>query len=99
VTAIDAAANTIHVGGAPDLLRDRCELEDVRYVSSRRPRAEFSAQVKFRSHSVEAPARVVPLGDRTRVHFEEPQRALTPGQAAVFYKGDRVIGGGAIAAA
>ena len=99
VTGIDARSNTLRVGTAGDLLRDRCELEDVRYVASRRPQSAFSARVKVRSHSTEAPARVVPLGDRARIHFDEPQRALTPGQAAVFYQGDRVIGGGAIAAA
>jgi len=99
VTGIEPGSNTLHVGPAEDLLRDRCELEDVRYVAARRPRAAFAAQVKVRSHAVEAPARVVPLGDRARIQFAQPQRALTPGQAAVFYHGDRVIGGGAIAAA
>ena len=99
VTGIEPGSNTLHVGPAEDLLRDRCELEDVRYVAARRPQAAFAAQVKVRSHSVEAPADVVPLGDRARIQFAQPQRALTPGQAAVFYHGDRVIGGGAIAAA
>jgi len=40
---------------------------------------------------------VTPLGERARIDFDEPQRALAPGQAAVFYDGDRVIGGGPIA--
>jgi tRNA-specific 2-thiouridylase len=99
VTGIDARTNTLRVGFAEDLLQDRCQLEDVRYVASLRPRDPFRARVKVRSHSVPAPARVDPLGDRAGLHFDEPQRALTPGQAAVFYDGDRVIGGGAIAAA
>ena len=51
----------------------------------------------MRSHAPQAAARVTPLGDRARIDFEAPQRALAPGQAAVFYDGDRVVGGGAIA--
>jgi tRNA-uridine 2-sulfurtransferase len=98
VTAIDAQANTLRVGGAGDLLRESCEIEDVRYVAGRAPERAFKAQVKVRSHAQEAQAQVVPLGDRARIDFVDAQRALAPGQAAVFYDGDRVIGGGAIAA-
>jgi tRNA-specific 2-thiouridylase len=98
VTGIDAATNTITIGGTERLLRTSCRLEDVRYVSGHPPSAPFSAMVKIRSHAPEAGAVVTPLGDRARVDFEQPQRALAPGQAAVFYDGDRVIGGGPIAA-
>jgi tRNA-specific 2-thiouridylase len=53
--------------------------------------------VKVRYRTPPAPATVTPLsGGRVRVSFDEPQRAITPGQAAVFYDGDRVLGGGAI---
>ncbi len=98
VTGIDAATNTLEVGGPGDLLRSDCEVEDVRYVGGRVPPQPFAATVKVRSHAPEAPARLTPLGDRARIEFAEPQRALAPGQAAVFYEGDRVIGGGPIAA-
>jgi tRNA-specific 2-thiouridylase len=54
--------------------------------------------VKVRSHAPLAAAVVTPIGDQARVDFNEPQRALAPGQAAVFYDADRVIGGGPIAA-
>jgi tRNA-specific 2-thiouridylase len=98
VSGIDAATNTITVGGPDQLLRVTCRVEDVRYVDGRRRDGPFAASVKVRSHAPEAEGRVTPLGDRARVDFAAPQRALAPGQAAVFYDGDRVIGGGAIAA-
>jgi tRNA-specific 2-thiouridylase len=79
-------------------LRSSCRLEDVRYVAGHASAAAFAARVKVRSHAPLAAAVVTPLGDQARIDFEEPQRALAPGQAAVFYDGDRVIGGGPIAA-
>jgi tRNA-specific 2-thiouridylase len=98
VRTIDAASNTVTIGGPEQLLRASCRLEDVRYVASRVPRAAFRASVKVRSHAPFAEALVTPLGEQARVDFDAPQRALAPGQAAVFYDGDRVIGGGPIAA-
>jgi tRNA-specific 2-thiouridylase len=98
VTAIDPVRNTVRVGGFDQLLRDGCELQDVRYVAGHPPQDSFFASVKVRSHAPEAAARITPDGARARIEFEEPQRALAPGQAAVFYQGDRVLGGGAIAA-
>ena len=98
VTGIDAGSNTVRVGGADRLLRSSCRVEDVRYIAGRSPEGPFAAHVKIRSHAPEAPALVTPLGDRARIDFDQPQRALAPGQAAVFYDGDRVIGGGPIAA-
>jgi tRNA-specific 2-thiouridylase len=98
VSQIDPARNTVRVGGRDQLLRSSCRLEDVRYVAGHVPPAAFAASVKVRSHAPLAAAVVTPLGDQARVDFDEPQRALAPGQAAVFYDGDRVIGGGPIAA-
>jgi len=97
VSGIDGVTNTIRVGGLNELQRATCRVEDVRYVAGSVPEAPFNARVKIRSHSPEAAALITPLGDQARIDFEVPQRALAPGQAAVFYDGDRVIGGGPIA--
>jgi tRNA-specific 2-thiouridylase len=98
VSRIDAATNTVTIGTADQLQRSSCRLEDVRYVAGRVPPAAFRATVKVRSHAPVAAALVTPLGEQARVDFDQPQRAMAPGQAAVFYHGDRVIGGGPIAA-
>ena len=98
VSTIDAVSNTVTIGGADRLLRSSCRLDNVRYVAGRVPPSAFRAGVKVRSHAPFAGALVTPLGARARIDFDEPQRALAPGQAAVFYDGDRVIGGGPIAA-
>jgi tRNA-specific 2-thiouridylase len=98
VSRIDASSNTLTVGASSQLWRTTCSVEDVRYVSGRPPAGVFRAEVKVRSHAPEQPALVTPLGDRARIDFDSPQRALAPGQAAVFYEADRVIGGGPIAA-
>jgi tRNA-uridine 2-sulfurtransferase len=97
VSGIDPATNTVRVGGRDQLLRSSCRLEDVRYVAGHIPPGAFAASVKVRSHAPLATAIVTPLGDQARIDFDQPQRALAPGQAAVFYDGNRVIGGGPIA--
>ena len=98
VNRIDAATNTLTIGRPEDLLSKTCMVDDVRYVSGTAPPSPFRANVKVRSHASEAPAWVRPLdGHRARIEFDDPQRALAPGQAAVFYDAERVIGGGPIA--
>jgi tRNA-specific 2-thiouridylase len=62
-----------------------------------RPQQPFDAQVRVRYRATPAPARVFPGSDTFRVEFGAPQRAITPGQAAVVYDGDEVVGGGLIA--
>ncbi|RLB55028.1 MAG: tRNA 2-thiouridine(34) synthase MnmA [Deltaproteobacteria bacterium] len=61
-----------------------------------RPTGPFDAQVRIRYRHDPAPAEVTPTEDGFRVRFEEPQRAITPGQATVVYQGDEVIAGGFI---
>ncbi len=97
VSAIDPVLNTLTIAGNDQLLKRSCVAEDVRYVSGRPPASAFPATVKVRSHALEAAAVIEPEGGRARIEFADAQRALAPGQAAVFYDGDRVIGGGSIA--
>jgi tRNA-specific 2-thiouridylase len=72
--------------------------EEVNWIAFEAPRESFRAEVRIRHGHRPAPAEVRPLdGGRARVLFDSPQRALTPGQAAVFYRGEAVLGGGWIA--
>ena len=58
------------------------------------PTGEVHCSAKIRYRHTPAPAIVRPVGDGVEVHFNEPQSAITPGQAVVFYDGERVLGGG-----
>ncbi len=85
--------NTLVVGGSGELASGTCPVAAVTWLS-REPRGPFRCTVKIRYRHPGAPAEVVPAGDGCLVRFDAPQRAVTPGQAAVFYEGDRVLGGG-----
>ncbi len=96
VTGIDAESNTVTIGREADLMASGLVAERVNWLHSA-PLAPTRASVKIRYRTPAAQASVTPLGDgNVRVRFGEPQRAITPGQAAVFYDGDEVLGGGAI---
>lgn len=87
------------VGPDVALLRDRLVLERCRWVPFERPGGTVRADVRIRSSHAGAPATIRDRGDgRVEVVFDEPQRAIAPGQAAVAYDGDLVLGGGWIAA-
>jgi tRNA-specific 2-thiouridylase len=95
VLEIDAARNRVVVGEDRDLRRDACEVRDVNWIPFAAPDAPIEALVKIRNRHEPAAATVEPLDATTaRIRFREPQRAVTPGQAAVFYEGERVLGGG-----
>ena len=97
VLAKDAAANTLVVGVEAELGESELLAEEVNWIAGEAPGGPFRAQVKTRYTAKEAWAEVTPLGaDRAAVHFEAPQRDITPGQAAVFYAGEVVLGGGLI---
>jgi tRNA-specific 2-thiouridylase len=98
VTALDAERNRVRVGGAEDLLARGAQVKDVSWVAGEPPPRPVRASVRVRHRHEGAPAEVEPLGGgRVRVHFERPVGAVAPGQAAVFYGGDVVLGGGWIA--
>jgi tRNA-specific 2-thiouridylase len=98
VQRIDAASRRVEVGPAESLAAKGALLEGVSWVSGARPPAPARAtvQVRYRHEGVAASIEAAPDG-RARVVFDEPVRAVSPGQAAVFYQGDVVLGGGWIA--
>ena len=97
VTGKDMAANTVTVGPNEALFHRALIAEDVNWVAISCPSKPFRCKAKARSRMTGQPATVYPLEDgRIRVEFDEPQRAITPGQAVVLYDDDLVLGGGTI---
>src|SRR6185295_5250461 len=95
VINIDAAKNRIVVGEQDDLLSREFTTMGVNWIALEKPDAPVRAEVRVRYRHQPAPATITPLeNNRVRVVFAEPQRAITPGQATVFYRGDEVVGGG-----
>ncbi len=98
VIDIDPASRRVIVGAAADLLTERFEIARCRWHQSEAPTEPFEAVVKIRYGHPGTPATVTPQGpDRAEICLHTPQRAVTPGQAAVCYDGERVLGGGWIA--
>lgn len=96
VQSIRPDDGTVVVGGQHDLLSRGLVAERCNWLSFERPPGPVECSVQIRYRSDTAPA-LVTVGDDAQtafVEFEEPQRAVTPGQAAVFYRGDEVLGGG-----
>lgn len=95
VLGIDAAKNRVIVGDQEELMTNEFVAAGVNWIAHDNPTTPVEANVRIRYRHNEAPARITPLAnDRVRVEFAEPQRAITPGQATVFYNGDEVVGGG-----
>ena len=94
VLSIDSATQRIVVGAESALYSRSCRVRDLNWIAFDFPPASLRAAVKIRHQHLAAPATLFPERDAVRVEFDEPQRAITPGQAAVFYQDDLVLGGG-----
>ncbi|MBI4301134.1 MAG: tRNA 2-thiouridine(34) synthase MnmA, partial [Chloroflexi bacterium] len=98
VLAIDMVTNALVVGTQTELWSETLVVDPVYYVSGQSPSESVVVSTKVRYKSLEAAAWLIPQDSRALVRFATPQRAITPGQAAVFYQGEDVFGGGIIAA-
>ena len=98
VVALDRDNNRLVIGEDIELRSSVCEVQNVNWIPFATPDGPVKAHVKVRNRHQPAEAEIIPLGDTTaRICFRESQRAITPGQAAVFYSGEQVLGGGWIA--
>lgn len=97
VTKICPAENRVILGDNEDLFHRELDVEDFNFIAFDNPPAEFRAKAKVRYRQKEQWATVKVTGEKTvHIIFDESQRAITKGQAAVLYDGDVVIGGGVI---
>ncbi|MDR1066161.1 MAG: tRNA 2-thiouridine(34) synthase MnmA [Clostridiales bacterium] len=97
VISKDALSATIVVGEESDLYSESLTAGDVNFISIDKLETPMEVTAKTRYSQAEAPAVITPVGEReVSVRFRKPQRAVTPGQAVVFYDGDAVVGGGVI---
>lgn len=95
VIKLDRTSNRLVVGEDAELRCGTCEVRDVNWIPFARPEEPIKALVKVRNRHEPAAATLTSRDSTSvRVSFREPQRAVTPGQAAVFYSGDLVLGGG-----
>jgi tRNA-uridine 2-sulfurtransferase len=94
----DAVNNRVVLGAPQDLMSDRMHVTGINWMAINPPGEEITAEVRARYHQAAQKARIIPTAENECiVEFETPQRALTPGQSAVFYDGDAMLGGGFIA--
>ena len=96
VIGVEPETNRVVVGPEAALYRDSLTVSRVNYVAGWPPGGPTPVKVKIRYKFEEAPAVLHPRAEGAEVRFETPQRAITPGQAAVFYRDDAVLGGGFI---
>ncbi len=92
---LKVVGNDVVVGGPEALMHDALDVPDASWL--RPPQGTFEGRVRIRYRHAPAQATIEPWEAGFRVRFSEPQRAITPGQAAVVYVGDEVVGGGFIA--
>ncbi|MEG3857850.1 tRNA 2-thiouridine(34) synthase MnmA [Microcoleus sp. herbarium12] len=106
VIELDAAGNRVIVGDRQLAVESECNVQKVNWVSVAQPTAPIRAFVQIRYRSQPVPATIIPVepseadekgsGTRVKVIFDEPQLSITPGQAAVWYDSEVLLGGGII---
>ncbi|MFN9645315.1 MAG: tRNA 2-thiouridine(34) synthase MnmA [Cyanobacteriota bacterium] len=97
VVRLDGALNRVVVAPREEATRDGCRVGAVNWLSIAPPEEALTVEVQVRYRTAPEPARLIPLaGGEVRLEFAEPQFSITPGQAAVFYAGEVVLGGGLI---
>src|SRR6266700_4241397 len=95
VVDLDPETNRVIIGDAENLVCDEFEIDRTNWIARDLPSEDVDLTVKIRYSHPGTPASVTPLeNNRARICLHEPQRAVTPGQAAVIYDGDVVLGGG-----
>ncbi|HEU4508501.1 MAG TPA: tRNA 2-thiouridine(34) synthase MnmA [Pyrinomonadaceae bacterium] len=95
VLSVDPKLNRVTVGSSEELSSSEFTAAGVNWITFDNPTEPVRAEVRVRYRHTAAPATITPRADsRAHIIFDEPQRAITPGQATVFYRGDEVVGGG-----
>jgi tRNA-specific 2-thiouridylase len=96
VTRIEPESNRVVLGHEKELYSQKLTARKLNWISGKAPREPITVTAKIRYKSKEAEAIVFPGNDSVDVHFAQPQKAVTPGQAIVFYNAGEVLGGGII---
>jgi tRNA-specific 2-thiouridylase len=96
VIRIEPGSNRIVLGHEKELYSQKLVAQNLNWISGRAPREPITAKARIRYKSKEAEADLFFRNDYVDVHFTRPQKAVTPGQAIVFYNMDEVLGGGII---
>jgi tRNA-specific 2-thiouridylase len=96
VIKIEPESNRIVLGPEKELYSQKLTAQKLSWISGKMPREPITAKARIRYKSKEAEAILFPSDDSADVHFTQPQKAVTPGQAVVFYNLDEVLGGGII---
>src|SRR5881398_2434884 len=95
VVDLDPETNRVIIGDAENLVCDEFEIDRTNWIARDLPSEDVDLTVKIRYSHPGTPASVTPLeNNRAHIHLHEPQRAVTPGQAAVIYNRDMILGGG-----
>ncbi len=96
VTKLDKNTNSVIVGSNDDLFSNELIAENINWLIFDKLVQPMRVTAKIRYAAKDVPAEIIPVENNVKVIFDEPQRAITPGQSVVFYKNDYIVGGGII---